>query len=105
MGRRRAKSSWLRSLLPPRHPQRRRSASSLRIGFAAGLTLVVLISLGFVGGMGYASSGLSHVVNAIAQIAHVQKPKYTKPSSVMSAAGSQYGGAVAPQTPAGTAKT
>src|SRR5438270_12449688 len=68
-----------------------------RLGFAIGLTLLVLISLGFVGGLGYASSGFKHAVTAFARIAHVQKPQSARrPASAGSAAASQYGG---PQTP------
>jgi hypothetical protein len=79
--------------------RRRKSTKfSPRHAFALGLTLAVLMSLGFVGGLGYASSGFRHVVHAMAQLAHVSKSSDTQPPATSSAAGNQYGagGSVVP---------
>jgi hypothetical protein len=62
---------FLRMVSARTRPERQPGTSRLRLAVAGGLTVVMLVSLASVGGMGYAASGVRNVVSSVH---HIGKP-------------------------------
>ena len=82
------RAEFLAAMVDRVGPGRRSTAPRLRLGFAAALTMGILVSLAAFGGLGYAASAAKSIAHVATKLATPSKPRATQ--QPLSSAGAQY---------------